>query len=94
MSMSTEIKLPENLTIHHIDNHFNELNKLFDESEDEIKIEASAVETIDSAGLQTLLILIKNSLDNDKTISWENTPDIVQTSSDRLGLSQALLLPS
>ncbi|MCF6298603.1 MAG: STAS domain-containing protein [Thiomicrorhabdus sp.] len=92
--MSTEIKLPENLTIHHIDNHFNELNKLFDESEDEIKIEASAVETIDSAGLQTLLILIKNSLDNDKTISWENTPDIVQTSSDRLGLSQALLLPS
>ncbi|MCF6253265.1 MAG: STAS domain-containing protein [Thiomicrorhabdus sp.] len=92
--MSTEIKLPENLTIHHIDNHFNELNKLFDESEDEIKIEASAVETIDSAGLQTLLILIKNSLDNDKTISWENTSDIVQTSSDRLGLSQALLLPS
>lgn len=92
MSMSTEIKLPENLTIHHIDNHFNELNKQFDEAENEIKIEASAVETIDSAGLQTLLILIKNSLDNDKTISWENTPDIVQTSSDKLGLSQALLL--
>jgi len=92
--MSTEIKLPENLTIHHIDNHFNELNKLFDESENEIKIEASAVESIDSAGLQTLLILIKNSLDNDKTISWENTPDIVQTSSDKLGLSQALLLSS
>jgi anti-anti-sigma regulatory factor len=90
--MSTEIKLPENLTIHHIDNHFNELNKQFDEAENEIKIEASAVETIDSAGLQTLLILIKNSLDNDKTISWENTPDIVQTSSDKLGLSQALLL--
>ncbi len=90
--MSTEIKLPENLTIHHIDNHFNELNQLFNSAENEIKIEASAVETIDSAGLQTLLILIKNSLDNNKTIAWENTPDIIQTSSEKLGLSQALLL--
>ena len=92
MIMSTEIKLPENLTIHHIDNHFNELNQLFNSAENEIKIEASAVETIDSAGLQTLLILIKNSLDNNKTIAWENTPDIIQTSSEKLGLSQALLL--
>ena len=92
MIMSTEIKLPENLTIHHIDNHFNELNQLFSDAENEIKIEASAVETIDSAGLQTLLILIKNSLDNDKTVTWENTPDIIQTSSDKLGLSQTLLL--
>ena len=90
--MSTEIKLPENLTIHHIDSHFNELNKLFSDAESEIKIEASAVETIDSAGLQTLLVLIKNSLDNDKTIFWENTPDIVQSSSDKLGLSKELLL--
>ncbi len=90
--MSTEIKLPENLTIHHIDNHFNELNKLFDGAENEITIEASAVETIDSAGLQTLLVLIKNSLDSDKKISWENTPDILQSSSDKLGLSEALLL--
>lgn len=91
--MSTEIKLPENLTIHHIDNHFNELNKLFDEAENEIKIEASAVETIDSAGLQTLLILIKNGLENDKIISWSSVSDTVQSSSDKLGLSQALLLP-
>ncbi|VAW48599.1 hypothetical protein MNBD_GAMMA04-1602 [hydrothermal vent metagenome] len=90
--MSTEIKLPENMTIHHIDNHFNELNLLFNDAESEIKIEASAVDTIDSAGLQTLLILIKNSLDNDKTITWENTPEIIQTNSDKLGLSQALLL--
>jgi len=90
--MSIKVKLPENLTIHHIDTHFNELNKLFDSAESEINIEASAVETIDSAGLQALIVLIKNSLDNNKKIIWENTPDIVQTSSDKLGLSKALLL--
>ncbi|VAW49030.1 hypothetical protein MNBD_GAMMA03-1794 [hydrothermal vent metagenome] len=92
--MSTEIKLPENLTIHHIEDHFNELNQLFNNAENAIKIEASAVETIDSAGLQTLLVLIKNSRDNEKSISWENPVKIIQTSADKLGLSQALLLTS
>lgn len=91
--MSSEIKLPENLTIHHIDDHFNELSQQFNDAGSEIKIEASAVETIDTAGLQTLLVLVKNTLENDKTISWENTPDILTISSEKLGLSQALLLP-
>lgn len=92
MIMSTEIKLPENLTIHHIDVHFNTLNQMFSDAEDEIEIEASAVEAIDSAGLQTLLILIKNSTQNDKTISWKNTPEVIQVGAEKLGLSQTLLL--
>ncbi len=90
--MSTEIKLPENLTIHHIDDHFNHLNQQFNDAEKDITLEASSVETVDSAGLQTLLILIKNSLDNEKSISWKNPPEILQTSSEKLGLSQALVL--
>ncbi len=90
--MSTEIKLPENLTIHHIDNHFNTLNQAFSQAENTIEIEASAVETIDSSGLQTLLILIKNSTDSDKTIVWKNVPEILQTSANKLGLSDTLLL--
>ncbi len=90
--MSTEIKLPENLTIHHIEDHFNTLNQMFSDAESEIEIEASAVESIDSAGLQTLLVLIKNSTENDKTISWKNTPEIIQTSAEKLGLSQTLIL--
>ena len=92
MIMSTEIKLPENLTIHHIDVHFNTLNQMFSDAEDEIEIEAAAVEAIDSSGLQTLLILIKNSTQNDKIISWKNTPEIIQVSAEKLGLSQTLLL--
>ncbi|MCF6345163.1 MAG: STAS domain-containing protein [Thiomicrorhabdus sp.] len=90
--MSTEIKLPENLTIHHIEDHFNTLNQMFSDAESEIEIEASAVESIDSAGLQTLLVLIKNSAENDKKISWKNTPEIIQTSAEKLGLSQTLIL--
>jgi len=90
--MSSEIKLPSNLTIHHIDEHFNELNTKFNDSADEVTIEASAVETIDTAGLQTLLILIKTALENDKSVLWSGTPDILKTSATKIGLSDALLL--
>lgn len=90
--MSNEIKLPENLTIHHIEAHFNELNKQFNDAGDEIAMEASAVETIDTAGLQTLLALVKHAAGNGKKISWLNTPDILKNSAEKLGLSQELLL--
>ena len=90
--MSSEIKLPESLTIHHIEDHFNTLSNLFNESEDEIIIEASAVETIDTAGLQALLALIKSTEDNNKSVTWQNTSETLSTSAEKIGLSQALLL--
>ncbi len=90
--MSNEIKLPENLTIHHIDAHFNELNTLFNDTGDEIILEASGIETIDTAGLQTLLVLVKNASENGKNVAWLNSPDILKDSAEKLGLTQELLL--
>lgn len=90
--MSNEIKLPENLTIHHIETHFNELNKLFNDSSDEISLDASSVDTIDTAGLQTLLILVTNAVENGKVISWLNPSEIIKTSAKKLGLMQELQL--
>ncbi|MGM0541980.1 MAG: STAS domain-containing protein [Pseudomonadota bacterium] len=90
--MSNEIKLPENLTIHHIEAHFNELGKLFDHSGDEIFMDASSVETIDTAGLQTLLVLVTNATENGKTITWSNASEIIKTSAEKLGLMRHLQL--
>ena len=90
--MSNEIKLPENLTIHHIDAHFNELNTLFNDASDEITLEASSIETIDTAGLQTLLVLVKNASENGKNVVWLNSPDVLKDSAEKLGLTQELLL--
>jgi anti-anti-sigma regulatory factor len=90
--MSNEIKLPENLTIHHIEAHFNELNKLFNDSGDEISMDASSVDTIDTAGLQTLLILVTNAIENGKVITWLNPSEIIKTSAEKLGLMQELQL--
>ena len=90
--MNNEIKLPENLTIHHIEAHFNELNKLFNDSSDEISIDASNVEAIDTAGLQTLLVLVTHAIENGKSITWSNSSDIIKTSAEKLGLMQDLQL--
>ena len=90
--MSNVIKLPENLTIHHIEAHFNELNKLFNDSGDEISMDASSVETIDTAGLQTLLILVANAIENGKSIAWSNASEALKTSAEKLGLMQELQL--
>ncbi|BCN93014.1 hypothetical protein THMIRHAM_07990 [Thiomicrorhabdus immobilis] len=88
--MSETIQLPENLTIHHIEAHYNELNKLFNDAGDQISIEASAVETIDTSGLQALLVLVKTALENGKKISWQNTPEILTSSAKKIGIDQAL----
>lgn len=90
--MSNVIKLPENLIIHHIEAHFNELNKLFNDSGDEISMDASSVETIDTAGLQTLLILVANAVENGKSIAWSNASEALKTSAEKLGLMQELQL--
>ena len=90
--MSNEIKLPENLTIHHIEAHFNELSKLFNDCGDEISMDASNVETIDTAGLQTLLVLVTNAMENGKSITWSNTSDALKTGAEKLGLMEDLHL--
>lgn len=88
--MSNVIQLPESLTIHHIENHFNELNTKFNDIDDEITIEASAVENVDTSGLQTLLILVKTALDNGKTVTWQEVPETLKLSAEKLGLQQQL----
>ncbi|MEA1990105.1 MAG: STAS domain-containing protein [Pseudomonadota bacterium] len=88
--MSNTIQLPESLTIHHIESHFNDLNKKFNDISDEIVIEASTLETIDTSGLQTLLVLVKTATDNGKTITWQDIPEILTTSAKKIGIDQAL----
>lgn len=90
--MSNTIQLPQNLTIHHIEQQFNELNEKLNQMGDQIVIDAKEVETVDSSGLQTLLIIAKTSIDNGKNLSWENVPEILSTSAQKIGIDQALQL--
>lgn len=88
--MSEAIQLPENLTIHHIDTQYNELNKQFNDAGDQISIDASMLETIDTSGLQSLLALVNTANENGKKVVWQNTPDILTTSAKKIGIDEAL----
>lgn len=90
--MSDTITLPESLTIHTIDSTYAELNQAFLNTGDSIVLNAQAIETIDTSGLQALLMLIESAKKNQKNIEWQNANELLKTSAEKLGLAQALQL--
>lgn len=90
--MSLTIELPQNLTIHYIEEHFNKMNEELIDSDNNVIFDAKEVETIDTSGLQTLLVITQAIINNGKSISWENTPEILSTSAQKIGIDQALQL--
>ncbi|WP_028486278.1 STAS domain-containing protein [Thiomicrorhabdus chilensis] len=90
--MSDTITLPESLTIHTIDSTYTELNQAFLNTGDNIVLNAQAIETIDTSGLQALLMLIESARKNQKSIEWQNANELLKTSAEKIGLAQALQL--
>lgn len=90
--MSETIELPQNLTIHHIEEHFNNLSDQLNAAGDAVVFDGSKVETIDTSGLQALLVGVKSSLQNGKTIAWENPTEILANSAAKIGIAKALQL--
>lgn len=90
--MADIINLPENLTIHTINDSYAELSQKVQETGDEIIFDAGAVETIDTSGLQSLLMLIRMAESNQHSISWQNTNELFMTSANNIGLTEALKL--
>lgn len=90
--MSDAIQLPQNLTIHHIEEHFNELNEKLSAIDSDITFDAAELESIDTSGLQTLVVCVNAILNHDRNIKWENVPEILSSSAQKIGLEQALRL--
>lgn len=92
MSEATVV-LPENFTIHHIEQQSGDLRIAFQTDADTVKLDASQVETIDTSGLQLTLSLVKQALEQEKSIVWENPTDVFCTSAKKIGLNDKLQLP-
>jgi len=86
------IKLPEMLTIHHIESLKGTLQLEFQSEQKEIKIDTESLENIDTSGLQLLTLLVRDALAANKTITWQNQNEVLTSSADRVGLSDALQL--
>lgn len=88
----TTITLPENFTIHHIEQHFGDLKTAFENSSETIIVDGSQVETIDTSGLQLMLALIKEAVTNNKTISWKNPTEVLSNGALKVGLNNKIQL--
>lgn len=91
--MSQSITLPENMTIHYAAEHMNFLNEELLSAEGEIVFDVSAVETIDSAGMQLLLVVIQSLNEKGLTVQWSNLNDLFVDSVRNIGLADSLQLP-
>lgn len=90
--MSHQINLPENLTIHHINSQFSELKQTITSSEGTVVFDAGAVDSIDTAGLQMLLVFIRNLESRNINFSWQNASEQLIDSAKNLNLTLELKL--
>ena len=90
--METTIALPENLTIHQIDAQFGGLKLAFESDADVFKIDGSEVESVDTSGLLSLLVLIRDAEKRNKTIEWSNATETLKNAAAKIGLSEQLNL--
>jgi len=90
--MSIQVVLPESLTIPQIDSAYTGLLESFSTPSETIQIDASALESIDTSGLQSLLVLIQNAKQNGCQIEWISTTETLTQSAAKLGITQALNL--
>jgi anti-anti-sigma regulatory factor len=90
--MSDTLALPESLTIHTIENTYNELHAALSTSGDQVILDAGQIETLDTSGLQALIVLLQTAQTQQKSVTWANVNDTLRLAADKLGLTQALNL--
>lgn len=90
--MSVQINLPESLTIHQIDENYAQLLEQLDISEQSVEINGAAVESIDTSGLQALIVLIRQAQENNNQVTWTEKSEILMQSAEKLSLTDVLLL--
>lgn len=90
--MADIINLPETMTIHTIEQIYSELSESFKSAGDDILINGEKLESLDTSGLQALIVLINDATENEKQVEWQQTNEVLTTSAQKLGLSEALRL--
>ncbi len=87
-----QIELADSLTIHHIEELYGNLKIAFQSDAETYTISAAGVESIDTSGLQALLALVKNAIQNQKQILWDSPSEALTSGASKLGLTEKLRL--
>jgi anti-anti-sigma regulatory factor len=85
--MSHVIKLPENITIHYVSEHMNSLKSALGDATGDVDFDASQVETLDTAGIQLMLVILKTLVGKNVKVRWVGANDVFTSSIEGLGLA-------
>ncbi|WP_448556634.1 STAS domain-containing protein [Thalassotalea montiporae] len=84
-------KLPAELTIAKAE-EFKQLLMEYAENHDDIVIDDSAVEKIDTIGVQLILSMVTYLTSIHKSIEWQCTASVIKESIEKLGIKDSILL--
>lgn len=89
----SSITLPASLTIQSVAADHKDLSERITEIEASVQIDASAVEEIDTAGMQLLLALVNEFNTQSVKAEWQSPSEVLIQTASILGMSEALALP-
>lgn len=93
MASTERVTLPENLKINQAQALHDVFENLIQTSDlESIEIDANAVKSADTAGMQLVLALVKAARERHIDFKWSGSSSCFESSVDTLGLRQALEL--
>jgi anti-anti-sigma regulatory factor len=92
--MSQTIELPENLTIHYATEHMAQLKSSILNASDTVNFDLSNVETVDTSGIQLVLLMLEILGKNGIDFEWVGKNAVFVDSVSNLGLASKFKLNS
>lgn len=89
----SSITLPATLAIRSVAADHKDLSERITEIEAPVQIDVSAVEEIDTAGMQLLLALVNEFNTQSVKSEWQSPSEVLSQTASILGMSEALALP-
>ncbi len=90
--MSNSVTLPAELTIQTVSQEIGSLKENISNSSGAVTLDASALNSVDTAGIQLLFSLVKELQGKGCQVNWQSTPPILIDTANVLGAKSALSL--
>lgn len=91
MTSDTILSLPNELSIDNISEYKDLLIEHLETSSSVITLDGSKLVRVDTAGVQLLVVFVRQVIANGKQVEWQSCSDALQSTAEQLGLKQQLL---
>jgi len=93
MTMNSDniLLLPNELSIENVSEYKDALIEHLETSSSVITVDGSGLSRVDTAGVQLLVVFVRQIIANGKKVQWQGCSDALQSTAAQLGLKQQLL---